>query len=94
MKTRDTPPKASGRLSPPSPSAIGHQKQVRRELAATAFPDVEQDQEGEVPTSLEDVRTQQRQAAEAVRAAAIRRARAERAGQAGATSSPALRQAG
>lgn len=37
-----------------------------------------------MPTLLKDVRTQQRQAAEAVRAAAIRRARAERAGQAGA----------
>ncbi len=75
-------------------AAVVRQEQVRRELAATAFPDVEQDQENEVPTSLEDVRAQQRQAAEAVRAAAIRRARAERAGQGGTTRAPALRQAG
>ncbi|WP_318209686.1 hypothetical protein [Streptomyces sp. SJL17-1] len=75
-------------------AAVVRQERVRRELAATAFPDVEQDQEDEVPTSLEDVRAQQRQAAEAVRAAAIRRARAEPAGQAGTTSSPALRQTG
>ncbi|WP_435611056.1 DUF721 domain-containing protein [Streptomyces sp. C10-9-1] len=75
-------------------AAVVRQEQVRRELAATAFPDIEQDQEDEVPTSLEDVRAQQRQAAEAVRAAAIRRARAERAGQADATRSPTLRQAG
>ncbi|MFD5426363.1 DUF721 domain-containing protein [Streptomyces sp. NPDC127084] len=61
-------------------AAVVRQEQVRRELAATAFPNVEQDQEDAVPTSLEDVRAQQRQAAEAVRAAAIRRARAERAG--------------
>ncbi|WP_338492186.1 hypothetical protein [Streptomyces sp. SJL17-4] len=75
-------------------AAVVRQERVRRELAATAFPDVEQDQEDEVPTSLEAVRAQQRQAAEAVRAAAIRRARAEPAGQAGTTSSPALRQTG
>ncbi|WP_432246894.1 hypothetical protein ACRAR1_01670 [Streptomyces sanyensis] len=75
-------------------AAVVRQEQVRRELAATAFPDIEQDQEDEVPMSLEDVRAQQRQAAEAVRAAAIRRARAERAGQADATRSPTLRQAG
>ncbi|MFG3552164.1 hypothetical protein [Streptomyces sp. NPDC047725] len=67
-----------------------------RELSRRAFPesDVEQDQEDEVPTLLENVRAQQRQAAEAVRPAAIRRARAECAGQAGATSSPVLHQAG
>ncbi|MGW3060597.1 hypothetical protein ACWC98_32350 [Streptomyces goshikiensis] len=69
------------------------QEQVRRELAATAFPDVDQDQESEVPTALEDARAQQRQTADAVHAAAIRRARGERAGQTGAPRSPALRQA-
>ncbi|MFC9261272.1 hypothetical protein ACFT25_15795 [Streptomyces hydrogenans] len=47
-----------------------------------------------MPMSLQDVRAQQLQAAEAVHTAAIRRARAERAGQAGAPRSPALRQAG
>ncbi|MFD3567400.1 DUF721 domain-containing protein [Streptomyces sp. NPDC058667] len=62
-------------------AAVVRQERARLDLAATAFPDVEQDQEDEVPTSLEDVRDQQRQAAEAVRAAAIRRARAERAGE-------------
>ncbi|MEU0271867.1 hypothetical protein [Streptomyces sp. NPDC006307] len=87
-------------VAPPRPenpalaAAVVRQEQVRRELAATVFTDIEQDQENGVPTSLEDVRAQQRQAAEAVRAAAIRHARAERAGQAGTTGSPALRQAG
>lgn len=75
-------------------AAVVRQEEVRRELAATVFPDIEQDQEDEVPTSLEDVRAQQRQAAEAVRAAAIRRARAERAGQTGTPDVPVLRQVG
>ncbi|MFI6423271.1 hypothetical protein ACIBG6_38575 [Streptomyces sp. NPDC050842] len=75
-------------------AAVVRQEQVRRELATTAFPHVEQDQEDKVPTSLEDVRAQQRQAAEAVRAAAIRRARAERAGQPVTAPASALRQAG
>ncbi len=74
--------------------AVVRQEQARRNLAEQVFPDVEQDQEDEAPTSLEDVRTQQRQAAEAVRAAAIRRARAERSGKCGTTDAPALRQVG
>lgn len=61
-------------------AAVGRQEQFRRDLAATVFPDHEQNQEDEMPTSLDDVRAQQRQANEAVRAVAILRARAERAG--------------
>ncbi|MDV9193225.1 DciA family protein [Streptomyces sp. SR27] len=75
-------------------AAVVRQDQVRRELAATVFPGVEQDQEDEVPTSLEDVRAQQRQAAEAVRAAAIRRARTERSGQTNGDRAPTLRKVG
>ncbi|MGW9453978.1 DUF721 domain-containing protein [Streptomyces sp. NPDC055632] len=80
--------------NPALAAAVERQEQVRRELAATAFPDVEQDQEDEVPTSLEDVRAQQRQVAEAVRAAAIRRARTERSGQTGVDGAPTLRKVG
>ncbi|WP_143664649.1 hypothetical protein [Streptomyces sp. NRRL B-24572] len=60
-------------------AAVLQQEQARGALAALIFPGVEQDQEDEAPTSLEDVRAQQRQAAEAVRAAAIQRAYADRA---------------
>ncbi|MDV9189767.1 DciA family protein [Streptomyces sp. SR27] len=56
-------------------AAVGRQEQFRRDLATTVFPDPEHDQEDEPPTSLEDVRTQQRQANEAVRITAILRAR-------------------
>ncbi|MEU9983728.1 DUF721 domain-containing protein [Streptomyces sp. NPDC050856] len=75
-------------------AAVTRQEQVRRDLAATVFPDPEDDQEDEAPTSLEDVRAQQRQAAETVRIAAILRARAERAGRPVPATSPALRHAG
>ncbi|WP_411078311.1 DciA family protein [Streptomyces sp. cmx-10-25] len=75
-------------------AAVERQEQVRRELADRAFPDVGQDQEDGVPLSLEDVRAQQRQSAEAVRAAAILRARAGRAGRTVPTAAPVLRQAG
>ncbi|MDV5143193.1 DciA family protein [Streptomyces sp. SBC-4] len=75
-------------------AAVVRQEQVRRKLATTVFPDVEQHQEDEVPTSIEDVRAQQRQAAEAVRAAAIRRARAERSGQTNVDGAPTLRKVG
>ncbi|MDV9192913.1 hypothetical protein R6L23_32695 [Streptomyces sp. SR27] len=47
-----------------------------------------------MPTSLGNVRAQERQANEAVRIAAILRARAERAGQPAPTAVSALRQAG
>ncbi|MDV9186854.1 hypothetical protein R6L23_01155 [Streptomyces sp. SR27] len=73
-------------------AAVERQEQVRRDLAEQAIPDV--DQEDEAPTSLEDVRAQQRQDAEAVRAAAIQRARNERAGRTVPPIAPALRQAG
>ncbi|MEU8653636.1 hypothetical protein [Streptomyces sp. NPDC048737] len=66
------------REGPALAAAVVRQEQVRRELADRVFPDV--GQEDEVPPSLEDVRAQQRQTAEAVRAAAVLRARAERAG--------------
>ncbi|WP_051716379.1 hypothetical protein [Streptomyces bikiniensis] len=75
-------------------AAVVRQEQIRRKFATTAFPDVEQGQESEVPMSLEDVRAQQWRAAEAVHTTAIRRARAERAGQARAASAHALCQAG
>ncbi|MFF3775742.1 DUF721 domain-containing protein [Streptomyces sp. NPDC002232] len=75
-------------------AAVERQEHVRRELAATVFPDAEQDLEGEVPPSLEDVRAQQRQSAEAVRTAAIQRARTERAGRTVPPAVPVLRQAG
>ncbi|MFJ4343123.1 hypothetical protein [Streptomyces sp. NPDC088915] len=74
--------------------AVQWQEQVRRELAAHAFPDVEQDQKDEVPPFLEDVRVQQRQSLEAVRAATILRARAERAERMVPPAAPALRRAG
>ncbi|MFI9297543.1 DciA family protein [Streptomyces gardneri] len=74
-------------------AAVGRQEQLRRDLAATVFPYPEQDQGDEAPTSLEDVRAQQRQANEAVRIAAILRARAERAGQPMTAPAPVLRQA-
>ncbi|MFD3531387.1 hypothetical protein [Streptomyces sp. NPDC058664] len=47
-----------------------------------------------MPTSLEDVHTQQRQAAEIVRSTAVLRARAERAGRPTTAPTPAPRQAG
>ncbi|MFE3074027.1 hypothetical protein [Streptomyces sp. NPDC059247] len=73
---------------------VARPEQVRRELAATVFPDAEQDLEDEVPPSFEDVRAQQRQGGEAVRAAAILRARAERTGRTEPHAVPDLRQAG
>ncbi|MFC7979840.1 DUF721 domain-containing protein [Streptomyces cinereoruber] len=75
-------------------AAVERQEQVRRELADCVFPNVEQDLEDGVSPALEDVRAQQRQGAEAVRAAAILRARAERAGRTVPPAAPALRQAG
>ncbi|MEU6621896.1 DUF721 domain-containing protein [Streptomyces litmocidini] len=75
-------------------AAVGRQEQVRRNLATTVFPQPEDDQEDEAPTSLEDVRAQQRQTNETIRIAAILRARAERAGRPMPTTPPALRQAG
>ncbi|MFC9399131.1 hypothetical protein ACFTWS_39325 [Streptomyces sp. NPDC057027] len=75
-------------------AAVVRQEQARRDLAEQVFPDIEQDQENKTPTSIEDVRAQQRQDAEAVRAAAILRARAERAGLPAEAAAPALRQAG
>ncbi|MFD4370049.1 hypothetical protein [Streptomyces sp. NPDC058486] len=53
-------------------AAVVRQEQIRREFAATAFPDVEQHQESEVPMSLEGVRAQQRRTAEAGRTKRIR----------------------
>ncbi|WP_432089112.1 DUF721 domain-containing protein [Streptomyces sp. bgisy095] len=85
-----TPPRQD---DPALAAAVERQKQVRRELAATVFPDAEQGLEDEVLPSLEDVRVQ-RQSAEAVRAAAILRARAERAGRTVPPAAPVLRQAG
>lgn len=78
----------------PHRAAVVRQEQGRRELAATVFPDVEQYQEDEVPASLEDIRAQQRQANEAVRIAAILRARADRTGKPVPAAASALRQAG
>ncbi|MFE7951562.1 DUF721 domain-containing protein [Streptomyces sp. NPDC057426] len=63
-------------------AGVVRQELARRELAACAFPDAEPDQ-SETPTPIDAVRAHNRQAAEAVRAAAIRRARAERSGQPG-----------
>ncbi|MGA5498723.1 DciA family protein [Streptomyces cinereoruber] len=75
-------------------AAVGRQEQVRLDLAARAFPNAEEDQEDETPTSLEEIRAQQRQANENTRIAAILRARAERAGRTVPPATPALRQAG
>ncbi|RSS35228.1 DciA family protein [Streptomyces sp. WAC08241] len=73
-------------------AAVDRQEQVRLGLGARAFPDTDEDQEDQTPTSLEEIRAQQRQANDATRIAAILRARAERAGR--PVSPPALRQAG
>ncbi|MFF0479520.1 hypothetical protein [Streptomyces sp. NPDC004284] len=85
MKTQETasagyhravvPPRQK---DPALAAAVVRQEQPRRDLADRFLPDIDQDQEDEAPTSFEDVRAPQRQAAEAVRAAAIQRARAER----------------
>ncbi|MFE6460033.1 DciA family protein [Streptomyces cinereoruber] len=75
-------------------AAVGRQEQVRLDLGARTFPDAGEDQEDEVPPSLEGVRAQQRQANETTRIAAILRARAERAGHTVPFTVPALRQAG
>ncbi len=61
-------------------AAVDRQEQVRLGLGARAFPDTDEDQEDQTPTSLEEIRAQQRQANDATRIAAILRARAERAG--------------
>ncbi|WP_063782228.1 DciA family protein [Streptomyces vietnamensis] len=60
-------------------AAVVRQEQARRDLADRVFSDIEQDQESEASASLGKIRAQQRQAAEAVRAAAIQGARVERA---------------
>ncbi|MFF5788571.1 DciA family protein [Streptomyces sp. NPDC012693] len=75
-------------------AAVGRQEQVRLDLAVRAFPNVEEDQEDDTPTSLEEIRAQQRQANDATRIAAILRARAERAGRTVPPAAPMLRQAG
>ncbi|MFE5514148.1 DciA family protein [Streptomyces sp. NPDC056529] len=75
-------------------AAVGRQEQVRLDLGARAFTDVEEDQEDQVPTSLEEIRARQRQANDATRIAAILRARAERAGRTVPPALPVLRQAG
>ncbi|MFE5549266.1 DciA family protein [Streptomyces sp. NPDC056534] len=76
-------------------AAVGRQEQVRLDLGTRAFPDIsEEDQEDETPTSLEEIRAQQRQVNDATRIAAILRARAERAGRTVPPAAPALRQAG
>ncbi|MFF8513220.1 DUF721 domain-containing protein [Streptomyces sp. NPDC015492] len=86
---------APPRQEDPALAAAVRQEQVRRELAATVFPDTEQDQEDEVPPSLENVRDRQRQSVEAIRAAAILRARAERGGRTvPPAAAPVLRQVG
>ncbi|MEW1699428.1 hypothetical protein [Streptomyces sp. NPDC091278] len=72
-------------------AAVGRQEQVRLDLAARTFPDAEEDQQDETPTSLEEIRAQQRQASDATRIAAILRARA---GRTVPPAAPALRQAG
>ncbi|MFC7933265.1 DciA family protein [Streptomyces cinereoruber] len=79
------------RQDPALASAVGRQEQVRLDLGARAFPDAGEDQ---APTSLEEIRAQQRQANDATRIAAILRARAERAGRAVPPAAPVLRQAG
>ncbi|MEU2549602.1 hypothetical protein ABZ618_29940 [Streptomyces roseolus] len=81
------------REDPALAAAVERQEQARRELADRVFPDVEDGREDAAPTSLRDIRAQQHQAAEAVRAAAIQRARAERAGRPVPPAAPVLRQA-
>ncbi|MFB7031532.1 MULTISPECIES: DciA family protein [unclassified Streptomyces] len=81
------------RQDPALAAAVGRQEQVRLDLGARMFPDVEEDQEDEV-ASLEEIRAQQRQANDATRIAAILRARAERTGRTVPPATPALRQAG
>ncbi|MER8233216.1 hypothetical protein [Streptomyces sp. NPDC094049] len=70
------------------------QEQARRDLGTHTYPDTEDGQEGGTPAVRSDIRAQQRQTNEATRAAAILRARAERARRAVPSSEPALRQAG
>lgn len=75
-------------------AVVVRKEQVRRDLAEHAFPDIDQDQEDEAPASHEDVRVRERREAEGIRAAAILRAGAERAGRAVPLVAPALRPAG
>ncbi|MFZ4302770.1 hypothetical protein ACOZE3_33290 [Streptomyces cinereoruber] len=76
------------------PTAVTHQEQVRRDLAATVFPDIEDDQENGRLTLLEDIRTQQRRDVEEIRAVAILRAHVECAGRSVPPVAPARHQAG
>ncbi|MGY4966603.1 DciA family protein [Streptomyces sp. 900105245] len=67
--------------------AIERQNQTMRELSRRAFPDPEPNPDGG-PTPLEDARAERRRVADASHAAALRRARAERAGVASGTTVP------
>ncbi|MFG2668852.1 DciA family protein [Streptomyces sp. NPDC048387] len=64
--------------------AIERQNRAMRELSRRAFPEPEPTPDGG-PTPLEDARAERRRAADASHAAALRRARAERAGVASGT---------
>ncbi|GGY78974.1 hypothetical protein GCM10010363_69890 [Streptomyces omiyaensis] len=75
-------------------AVVVRKEQVRRGLDERAVPDIDQEQKDEAPASPEAVRVQERQEAEEIRAAAILRARAERAGRTVPLVTPALRQAG
>ncbi|MFE2383161.1 DciA family protein [Streptomyces misionensis] len=72
------------RIDPGITEAIERQNRAMRELSRRAFPEPEPGPNGG-PAPLEDARTERRRLADASHAAALRRARAERAGASGTT---------
>ncbi|MFI8426042.1 DUF721 domain-containing protein [Streptomyces sp. NPDC085479] len=77
---------------PAMAAAVVRKEQVRCDLAENAVPGI--DQENEAPASPAEVRVQERLETEEIRAAAVMRARVERAGRSVPLVAPALRQAG
>ncbi|MZE72615.1 DciA family protein [Streptomyces sp. SID5789] len=75
------------RMDPGIAEAVERQNQAMRELSRRAFPNPEPSSDGG-PTPLEDTRAERRRVADASHAAALRRARAERASGAPSTTAP------
>ncbi|MFF3733401.1 hypothetical protein ACFYXM_24560 [Streptomyces sp. NPDC002476] len=77
-------------MDPSIAEAAERQTRAMRVLSLRAFPELEVSSE-EGPTSIDSVRVQRRREAEATRAVALRRARAERAARQGSTATGQLR---